>query len=58
LKGYIKGRRPVGKPRGRWLGAADRDGKRVLKCRNNRQSAEDRGAGRWRIEEPKAQVDL
>jgi hypothetical protein len=25
LKEYIEGRRPVGKPRGRWLDAADRD---------------------------------
>jgi hypothetical protein len=58
LKGYIEGRRPVGKPRGRWLGAADRDGKRVLKCRNGRQSVEERDDWRWRIEEAKAQVGL
>jgi len=58
LKGYIEERRPVGKPRGRWLGAADWDGKGVLKCRNGRQSAEDRDAWRWRIEEAKAQVGL
>jgi hypothetical protein len=58
LKGYIKRRRPVGKSRVRWLGAADRDGKRVLKCRNSRQSTEDRDAWRWRIEEAKTQVGL
>lgn len=58
LKGYIEGRIPVGKPRGRWLVAADRDGKWVLKCRNGRQPAEDRDAWRWRIEEAKAQVGL
>jgi hypothetical protein len=58
LKDYIKRRRPVGNPRGRWLDAADRDGKRVLKCRNGRQSAEDRDAWRWRIEQAKAQVVL
>jgi len=58
LKGYIEGRRPVGKPRGRWLGAVDRDGKRVLKCRNGRQSVEEKDDWRWRIEEAKAQVGL
>lgn len=58
LKGYIKRRRPVGKSRGRWLGALDRDGKRMLKCRNDRQLAEDRDAWRWRIGEAKAQVGL
>ena len=25
LEGYIEGRRPVGRPRGRWLNAMDRD---------------------------------
>ena len=58
LKGYIEGRRPVGKPRGRWLGAADGDCKRVLKCRNGRWSAEDRDAWRWRFEVAKTQVGL
>lgn len=58
LKEYREGRRPVGKPRGRWLDALDRDGKRALKCRNGRRLAEDRDAWRWRIEEAKAQVGL
>ena len=58
LEGYIEGRRPVGRPRGRWLDAVDRDAKRMLKCRNWRRSAEDRDAWRRRIEEAKARVGL
>jgi hypothetical protein len=42
LKGYVEGRVPVGRPRGRWLDAVRRGGKRVLKCRNCRRSAKDR----------------
>jgi len=44
LIGYAEGTRPVGRPRGRWLDAVDRDAKRMLKCRKWRRSAEDRGA--------------
>jgi hypothetical protein len=33
LKGYIEGRRPVGRPRGRWIDAVHRDTKMMLKCR-------------------------
>ena len=32
LKGYIEGRRPVGRPRGRWIDAVEKDAKRMLKC--------------------------
>ena len=42
--GQTEGRSPVGRPRGRWLVAVDRDSKRMLKCRNWRRSAEDRDA--------------
>jgi len=34
LKGYIEGRRPVGRSRGRWLDVVDRDAKRMLKCKD------------------------
>jgi hypothetical protein len=44
LKGYTEGRGPVGRPRGRWLDAVDRDSTRMLKCRNGRRAAEDREA--------------
>jgi hypothetical protein len=44
LKGYVEGRRPVGRPRGRWLDAVGKDAERMLKCRNWRRSAEDRDA--------------
>jgi len=37
-KGYTKGRKSVGRPRGRWLDEVDRDIKRTLKCRNWRSS--------------------
>jgi len=43
LKGYQEWTIPVGRPRGRWSDALDREAKRMLKCRNWR-SAEDRDA--------------
>jgi hypothetical protein len=58
MKGYTEARRPVGRSRGRWLDAMDRDAMRMLKCRNWRRLAEDRDAWRQRIEEAKAQVGL
>ena len=58
LKGYTEGRRPVGRSRGRWLDAVDRDAKRMLKCKDWRRLAEDIDAWRWRIEEAKAQGGL
>jgi hypothetical protein len=58
LKGYIKGRRYVEKPRGRWRDAADKDAKSMLKCKNWTKLAEDRDDWRRRIEEAKAQVGL
>jgi len=57
LKGYQKQTIPVGRPKGRWSDALDREAKRMQKCRNWR-SAEDRDVWRWRIEEAKAQVGL
>ena len=45
-KEYIEGRRPVGRSRGRWLDAVDRDAKRMLKCKDWRRLAEDTDA--WR----------
>jgi hypothetical protein len=57
-KKVLKGRRPVGRPRGRWLDAMGRDAKRILKCRNCRRSAKNRVAWRRRIEVVKAQVGM
>jgi len=37
MKGYTVGRKPVGRPRRRWLDAVDRDAKRILKFRNWRR---------------------
>ena len=39
LKGYKEGRRPVGRPRGRWIDAVDKDAKNMLKCKNWRMLA-------------------
>jgi hypothetical protein len=36
LKGYIEGRRPVGRPRGIWLDKMNRKAKEMLKCRTRR----------------------
>jgi len=56
VKGHIEGRRPFERHRGRWLDAVNRDGKRMLKCRNWNGSAENRHTWRWRTEEAKAKV--
>jgi hypothetical protein len=45
MKGYTERRRPVGRHRGRWLDAVDRDDKRMLKCRKWRRLAENRNLG-------------
>jgi hypothetical protein len=58
LLGSTEERGPVGRPRGRWLDAMDRDAKRMLKCRNCRRSAEDREAWRQRVEEADTQFGL
>ena len=41
FEGYTEERRPVGRPRGRWINAVDRDARRMLACRNWRRSAGD-----------------
>jgi len=42
LQGNTEGRRSVGRSRGRWLDAMDRDDKRMLKLRNWRRLADDK----------------
>jgi hypothetical protein len=56
LKGYLEGRRPVGKPRGKWLDAVGREVNMMFKYRDWKRLAEDREAWRWRVEDAKAQV--
>jgi hypothetical protein len=46
----------AGRARGGWLDAVYRDAKRMLKCRNWRRLAEDKGSWSRRIGETKAQV--
>ena len=58
MQGNTEGRRPVGRPSGRWLDAVDRDAKRMLKWRNWRRLADDRDAWRQRNKEARAQVGL
>jgi hypothetical protein len=59
LKGYVECRRPVGRPRRRWLDAVGRDAERIVKCRNwKRLAADGRDAWRRKIEKTKAQVGL
>jgi hypothetical protein len=55
---HIFGRRTAGRPRRRWLDAADRDGKRMLNGGNLRKWTEGRDGWRWWIEEAKAKVGL
>jgi hypothetical protein len=40
LKGFVEGKRPVGRPSGRWITAVDGDAESTLKCNNWRKSAE------------------
>jgi len=56
LKGYIRveGRRPVGRHSGRWLDAADRDGKEGDETQEMERVAEGGSAWRRRIEEVEA----
>jgi len=58
LEEHTEGRRPVGRPRGRWLDVVGTDDKKMFKWKNWRMSAEDRDAWRRRINEAKAQVEL
>jgi hypothetical protein len=58
LKGYVEGRRPVVRPKGRGIDKVARETEGMLKCRTRRKSAEGRDAWRQRIEEPKDQVVL
>ena len=58
LKGSIEGRRPVGRPRGIWIGAVDKDSTSMLECKHCTRSVENGDAWRRRIEETKAQTGL
>jgi hypothetical protein len=58
VKGNIEGRSPVVRPGGRLIDTVDRDTKRMLKCKNWRMSAEERGGRMRKIEEVKAQIGL
>jgi hypothetical protein len=58
LKGYIEGRRPVGRPRRRWLDAVDRDVKRMLKCRNWKRLAETEMPGSRGLKMPRPRWDV
>ena len=42
LKACIERRRPVGRFKGSWIDAFDRDAESMLKCKNWRRSAENK----------------
>jgi hypothetical protein len=48
LKQHTEGRRPVGRPKGRWIHAMDTYARKILKFKNWRKLAEDREVWRWR----------
>jgi hypothetical protein len=48
----LSGIRPVGRPRGRWLDAVERDAEGMLKCRNWRGLAEIRDTKKWGLKTP------
>jgi hypothetical protein len=56
LKGSKDWRRPVGRPRGKWMDAVDKDAKSMLKFTNWRRSAEVTIIWRRRTGEAKTQV--
>ena len=57
LHGNTEGK-SIGRPRGRWLDAVDRDTKRMLKWRNWKRLTDDRDAWRQWNKEAMAQVGL
>lgn len=56
LKGYTEERRPVGRPKRRWIDTGDRNARRMLKCKNWRSSAEGREVWRRRIEDVRSKM--
>jgi len=52
------GKRPVGKPRKRWIDSVEEDSIRLLRRRNWKSLAEDRVQWRAKIKEAKARFGL
>jgi hypothetical protein len=52
------GKRPVGKPKKRWMDAVKEDSYQILNCRNWEVKAQDREGLRSRIKKAKARFGL
>jgi hypothetical protein len=58
MAGQMFGKRPVGKPKKRWVGAVKEDSYQILKLRNWEVKAQDRDEWRSRIKKAKARFGL
>jgi hypothetical protein len=58
MAGQMFGKRPVGKPKKRWMGAVKEDSYQILNWRNWEMKARDREAWRSRIKKAKARFGL
>ncbi|PSN52349.1 hypothetical protein C0J52_18091 [Blattella germanica] len=58
LKGKMYGKRPVGKPRKRWLDDVRDDGRNILDSRNLERDTANREEWRQRVREAKARFGL
>jgi hypothetical protein len=58
MAGQMSGKRPVGKPKKRWMDAVKEDSYQILNCRNWEVKAQDRDEWKSRIKKAKAQFGL
>jgi hypothetical protein len=58
MAGQMFGKRPVGKPKKRWMDAVKEDSYQILKWRNWEVKAQDRDEWRLRIKKAKARFGL
>jgi hypothetical protein len=56
LESNFIGKRPVGKPRKRWINAVEIDSKEILKLRNWKRESEDRQVWRRHLKKAKARL--
>jgi hypothetical protein len=56
LESNFIGKRPVGKPRKRWINAVEMDSKETLKVRNWKRESQDRQVWRRHLKEVKARL--
>jgi hypothetical protein len=56
LESFFLGKRPVGKPRKRWINAVEIDSKEIFKVRNWKRESLDRQVWRRYLKEAKARL--